>query len=176
VGQFRDIARFSSHASPKLRAGCPDGTVKSTGISDPRNDDHEPTSTAPLLRSPPTFTAESADEAPVDVSILESILGGNWQLVDEVLREFCDCAIALGRKLIECCGELKATEAAEIAHKLKSSARAVGALKLGELCEAIERAGNRTDMVECARLGSQFQAELAAVTLFLHGLQRQSVA
>jgi two-component system sensor histidine kinase/response regulator len=128
-----------------------------------------------IARPPSHAPQVSPDPVPVDASILVSLVGGDQRLVDEVLREFCDSAVVLGRKLIDCCGESNATEAAEIAHKLKSSARAVGALKLGELCEGIESAGNCADVAECSRLRPQFKAELATVMAFLRSLQQQGV-
>ncbi|MCF8208602.1 MAG: Hpt domain-containing protein [Rhodoferax sp.] len=48
------------------------------------------------------------------------------------------------------------------AHKLKSSARTVGAMALGELCHQLELAGRANDQVRCseliARLESSFDA------------------
>lgn len=113
---------------------------------------------------------------PVDVSILEALVDGDKQIVDEVLREFCEVAVALGHELVDCCTGSRVMEAAEIAHKLKSSARSIGALKLGDLCADIESAGWSADIAACFRLAPQLDAELACVTAFLHALQRKSVA
>jgi two-component system sensor histidine kinase/response regulator len=123
----------------------------------------------------PDSAPVSPEVAPVDVSVLESLVGGDKRLVDEVLREFSDLAVVLGRELIDCCSALRATQAAEIAHKLKSSARSVGALKLGNLCEVIESAGLSADVAACSRLRPVFQAELASVIAFLRGQQQQGV-
>jgi HPt (histidine-containing phosphotransfer) domain-containing protein len=43
--------------------------------------------------------------------------------------------------------------AAEMAHSLKSSARTVGALRLGEWCDAVERAGRAGDAQACSASG-----------------------
>jgi two-component system sensor histidine kinase/response regulator len=125
--------------------------------------------------SPPNSTAASAEVVPVNVSVLESLVGGNKQLVEEILREFCDSAAVLGQELIDCCTASGPTQAAEIAHKLKSSARSVGALKLGDLCEVVESAGLSADVAACSRLTPQFEAELASVITFLRGLKGQGV-
>jgi HPt (histidine-containing phosphotransfer) domain-containing protein len=49
------------------------------------------------------------------------------------------------------------------AHKLKSSARAIGASALGVLCADIERAGNAGDCKAVAERRPHFDTELAAV-------------
>ena len=49
------------------------------------------------------------------------------------------------------------------AHKLKSSARAVGALALGELCERIERAGKAGDGAAIYEQLPAFDNEMSAV-------------
>ena len=98
---------------------------------------------AVLERWLPAQSADStaASHEIVDVSVLKSLVAGDKQLLEELLREFSDSASALGQEIIDCCAALRTTEAAEIAHKLKSSARSVGALKLGDLCELLEGAG-----------------------------------
>ena len=57
--------------------------------------------------------------------------------------------------------------AAAMAHKLKSSARSVGALDLGELCATIERIGKAGDSASLARLLPRFEQEFARVDDFL---------
>ena len=61
-----------------------------------------------------------------------------------------------------------AQQAAGLAHTLKSAARSVGALALGELCQAIETAGNADDAPawsDCAQgLGVAFAAVEEAIS------------
>jgi len=56
-----------------------------------------------------------------------------------------------------------------LAHKLKSSARSVGALALGELCAEMEKSGKAGDMAALAMLLPRFERELASVEGFLEG-------
>lgn len=42
--------------------------------------------------------------------------------------------------------------ASELAHKLKSSSRSVGAIRLGALCEALEREGRAGAITPCTTL------------------------
>jgi CheY-like chemotaxis protein/HPt (histidine-containing phosphotransfer) domain-containing protein len=58
-------------------------------------------------------------------------------------------------------GEFKT--AADKAHSLKSAARMVGALRLGDLCEAIETAGSAGDLPACTVLGQELGPALVAV-------------
>jgi HPt (histidine-containing phosphotransfer) domain-containing protein len=60
------------------------------------------------------------------------------------------------------------------AHKLKSSARAVGALQLGELCAIMERAGKAQDVQALAALIPTFEQEAARVSSFI--LNRDTAA
>jgi HPt (histidine-containing phosphotransfer) domain-containing protein len=53
------------------------------------------------------------------------------------------------------------------AHKLKSSARSVGALALGELCAGMERAGKAGDTEALAVLLPRLELELADVEHYL---------
>jgi HPt (histidine-containing phosphotransfer) domain-containing protein len=57
--------------------------------------------------------------------------------------------------------------AGAFAHKLKSSARSVGALALGELCAEMETAGKSGDTDLLAVLLPKFEHELASVEGFL---------
>ena len=56
------------------------------------------------------------------------------------------------------------------AHKLKSSARSVGALALGELCADMEQAGKAGQVEALTALLSRFEAEMAAVDEYLGSL------
>ena len=56
-----------------------------------------------------------------------------------------------------------------IAYKLKSSARSVGALALGELCAGMEQAGKAGDTEALAALLPKFAQELLSVEGFIAG-------
>ncbi|MFT7217106.1 MAG: two-component system sensor histidine kinase/response regulator, partial [Paraglaciecola sp.] len=52
-------------------------------------------------------------------------------------------------------------------HKLKSSARSVGALALGELCEEMEQAAKTGKLKALTVLLPRFEAEMTAVIKYL---------
>jgi two-component system, sensor histidine kinase and response regulator len=129
----------------------------------------------------PTVTTESQppymgaspvpSSAPVQVSVLEALVGTNPQLIQEFLDEFAVNAAGLAVQLSDACKDLQAQVAAGIAHKLKSSSRSVGALRLGDICAAMEAAGNAGDLAVLRELLPGFQTEMALVEDFLRSLR-----
>jgi signal transduction histidine kinase/HPt (histidine-containing phosphotransfer) domain-containing protein len=109
--------------------------------------------------------------APVQVSVLEALVGTDPQFIHEWLQEFGASAARSAAGLAEACGKQRSKEAAEIAHKLKSSARSAGALELGELCAAMETAGTAGDLATLIALLPAFEREMSAVDGYLRSLQ-----
>jgi CheY-like chemotaxis protein/HPt (histidine-containing phosphotransfer) domain-containing protein len=97
------------------------------------------------LRPPAPPPAPSAAEAPADARVLADLVGDD----PAVLREFyvafassaAEAAILLARAVAD--GQL--ADAGAVAHRLKGSARSVGAAVLGEICAALEQAGIDAD-------------------------------
>jgi len=119
----------------------------------------------------PTETSRDLSSMPVQVSILEALVGTDPQFIHEWLQEFGVSAARSAAALAEACGKQRPKDAAEIAHRLKSSARSAGALKLGELCAAIEDAGTAGDLTTLTVLFSDFEREMSAVDGHLRSLQ-----
>lgn len=71
----------------------------------------------------------------VDFSYLEQFTEGDSGFVEEVLELFREQA-EIWRQMLSSDGPWR-----DAVHALKGSARGVGAFKLGEVCEAVERAG-----------------------------------
>jgi signal transduction histidine kinase/CheY-like chemotaxis protein/HPt (histidine-containing phosphotransfer) domain-containing protein len=117
-----------------------------------------------------TTTPQRTASAPVDVSVLEALIGTDPQVIKEVLQDFTVSAARLSSELAEACAAQRAPQAAAIAHKLKSSARSVGALKLGHLCADIERAGHAGDLAAMAALLPDFETETRTVDEWLNTL------
>jgi len=61
-----------------------------------------------------------------------------------------------------------ATQAANVAHMLKSAARSVGALALGELCQQIETAGLTNEAAHCAALATGLASAFAQAQARIH--------
>jgi two-component system, sensor histidine kinase and response regulator len=115
-------------------------------------------------------TSQILSSAPVQVSTLEALVGTDPKLIQEFLQEFAVNAARLATELTHACKEGQPRAAAELAHKLKSSSRAVGALQLSELVAAIETAGNAGDPALLAHLLPGFEREMALVDEYLRSL------
>ncbi len=77
----------------------------------------------------------------LDLGVLERAIGRDPKAIRGFLIDFRDSAQAQAAQLISACNSGKGRLCFELAHKLKSSSRAVGAAALGDLCARIESAG-----------------------------------
>ena len=104
---------------------------------------------------------------PVDVNVLKALIGDDDEMVREFLHDFRISAEKIAVELRAACAAGEIAAAGAHAHKLKSSARSVGALALGELCAAMEKAGKGGDAEALATALPKFEQELAGVESFL---------
>ena len=117
----------------------------------------------------PTALAAVASVA-VDVSVLKALVGDDPAVIREFLHDFRVSAAKTAAELKVACENGQAAQAGALAHKLKSSARSVGALALGELCADMEQAGKAGQVEALTALLSRFEAEMAAVDEYLGSL------
>jgi PAS domain S-box-containing protein len=113
---------------------------------------------APARISPP----------PADLSVLAELIGDDPQVMQEVLDAFRanTAGSALEFARARASGGLQTL--ADIAHKLKSAARAIGAARLGQICADIEEAATSTPRgAALDPLIAVFDSELRAVHHFL---------
>jgi HPt (histidine-containing phosphotransfer) domain-containing protein len=103
-------------------------------------------------------------ELPVwDQGALVRVVGKNPVIQHSLLRQFLQDADLLVAATDVCVGTARYQDAAGQAHKLKSSARTVGAMRLGACCAALEQAGSADSAAECTSLALQLRQELARV-------------
>jgi len=116
-----------------------------------------------------TFPSEQNDSISLalDVNVLKGLVGDDAAVIREFLTDFYASAVGMAAELRNACVTGQAAEAAAIAHKLKSSARSVGALLLGEFCDEIEQAGKSADITLLDDLLSKFEHEFASVKQYL---------
>jgi len=103
----------------------------------------------------------------VDVNVLKKLVGDDEEIIRDFLHDFRLSAAKIATELRTVCAAGQAADAGALAHKLKSSARSVGALALGELCAEMEQSGKAGDMATLAALLPKFEQELASVEGFL---------
>src|SRR5579862_662150 len=99
----------------------------------------------------------------VEPGVLESMVGSDPELLEDLLCEFLKSAELQTQGLVSAHVQREPAKVAEAAHTLKSSARAVGALKLGDLCQAIESSARAGNLLHLDSLVPDFQSEMAAV-------------
>ncbi|SHM68769.1 PAS domain S-box-containing protein [Duganella sacchari] len=107
---------------------------------------------------------------PVDVNVLRKMVGTDSRVVMDFLRHFRASAANIAGEIGDARAKGDLGKAAAVAHNLKSSARSVGAVKLADHCEDIERAGIANAMGDLAKAWSFFQPEMALVDLYLAGI------
>jgi CheY-like chemotaxis protein/HPt (histidine-containing phosphotransfer) domain-containing protein len=120
-----------------------------------------------------TATALYQPEAtPVlDVSVLKGLVGDDSGTVCEFLSEYLDSARGQRKELLAVIAAGDTAPVGAIAHKLKSSSRAVGALSLGDLCAELEGASKAGEKARISQIMPRFEAlftqteELIARTL-----------
>ena len=103
------------------------------------------------------------------MSVLKALVGDDEAMIREFLHDFRLSAAKIAAELRAACAAGETATAGAHAHKLKSSSRSVGALVLGELCAALEKAGKGGDAEALNVLLPQFEQELARVEGFLEG-------
>ena len=118
-----------------------------------------------LCRAEPDLQLQG--NIPVDVNVLKALVGDDEAMIREFLHDFRLGAARIAAELRAACSAGQAATAGALAHKLKSSSRSVGALALGELCAAMEKAGKGGDAETLKMLLPRFEQELASVEGFL---------
>lgn len=109
---------------------------------------------------------------PVDVSVLEGLVGRDRLVVLDFLAAFQTSTALIARELSSACSRGDALAAGAQAHKLKPSARAVGAIALARLCALLETAGQGNQMEAVARIQPRFEAEVCAVNAAIDALRK----
>jgi two-component system, sensor histidine kinase and response regulator len=75
----------------------------------------------------------------INTQVLRDLVGDDDEVVMELLRDFESSSSRLGRDIKAAVAERSPERVRQLAHQLKSAARSVGALVLGECCAALEQ-------------------------------------
>lgn len=82
----------------------------------------------------------------VDLSTLKGLIGDDEEILNEVLRDFISPSQKIVAELEVAYQSKNAEEVVQSSHKLKSSARSIGANGLADICQELEAAGKVNDM------------------------------
>jgi signal transduction histidine kinase/CheY-like chemotaxis protein/HPt (histidine-containing phosphotransfer) domain-containing protein len=120
----------------------------------------------------PTSPIESIELAVWDNAVLPTMVGDNPAMQRRLLEKFLLSANDQVTHTIAAAAISDTVSVRKITHSLKSAARTVGALQLGELCQRLETAGNLDDATQCSMLVSELsEAFNLAATLINSQLQ-----
>jgi PAS domain S-box-containing protein len=129
-----------------------------------------PDAPVPDLPASPPVPADAAQRLVVDVNVLKALVGDDPDDIHDFLHDF---RISANKAAAEVGAAYRAGQAftvGAVAHRLKSSARSVGALALGELCAQLEAAGKDGEDRRLAELIPRFEVEISAVEAYLISL------
>ncbi len=108
--------------------------------------------------------------ASVNVHVLEELIGNDPEMIKEMLLDFRASSEKIATELHDTYQAGQFAAVGLLAHKLKSSARSIGAIALGELCAEMEQAGKKNDAEALVVLLSSFDAQLMSVKTYLDAL------
>ena len=109
-------------------------------------------------------------DAPLDIEVLKSMFGDDDELTLSILQEFKSSALPYMKELDAALAARRTDGVKNLAHKLKSSSRTVGAAPLADICEALEEVAPRQDWLRITELEEALRAELGAVVDFIEAL------
>ncbi|MDP6346634.1 MAG: response regulator, partial [Alphaproteobacteria bacterium] len=128
------------------------------------------TSEATIADTTVTSEASGGDGSPIDPSALKDVFGDDEETFVEILREFVGPATSNAEEIEAAFGERSADGVANGAHKLKSSARSVGAHDLADLCQGLETAGKAANWDEIDRLAPRIPGTVQRVVEYINDL------
>jgi HPt (histidine-containing phosphotransfer) domain-containing protein len=96
-----------------------------------------------------------------DPHALTLAVGDNPGIHRRLLAKYLASARTTAQSLADAAAQENWQAASEAAHRLKSASRAVGAMRLGHVCEALERQGRSGVAAGCAELAAAVAQEFA---------------
>ena len=111
--------------------------------------------------TPPSLIASShMDSVVFDPKVLIDMLGDDPVVHRELIDDFLEVAQQLAEEIYHANEAHDASTLTKVSHKLKSSARIVGALQFSGACEALERAGRNAAWAEISQAHRDFLVAL----------------
>jgi len=114
--------------------------------------------------NPPNTVTPDAESVPaLQIAILASLVGDDPAVLREFLADFRASAAALSAEIAQAERNGDLAQVGALAHRLKSSARSVGAVPLGDVCAELEKAGKLGHAAMVAERRLAFDALRATV-------------
>jgi HPt (histidine-containing phosphotransfer) domain-containing protein len=130
---------------------------------------------APAPTGPVDAPADQASNGgpivgPIDPAALKSVFGDDEETFKEILADFVEPAISNVGEIEAAFASRSADGVAKAAHKLKSSARTIGANGLADLCQLLETAGNAEQWHDIDTAAPRLTAVMQKVTNYIEAL------
>ena len=93
----------------------------------------------------PGAEKEASAAPPVDIAVLEELVGRDPDVIHEFLRAFWLSTAKTASEIVIACENRDASKVADLAHKLRAPARSVGAHRLAGVCADIQKAASVSD-------------------------------
>jgi len=107
------------------------------------------------------------EDSPIDPSMLKQLVGDNVESHKSLLTSFLNSSPEIIEAMEHASQEQDAEEITRLAHKLKSSARSMGANEMTFTCQMLETAGKEQDMKEIQELSPTLRGLLADVKSYV---------
>ena len=104
------------------------------------------------------------DVSPVDIAVMRQMFHNNATLVSKFALKFIEVANSTLIEMRLAQAEKDLSALGRLGHKLKSSARTIGASGFAELCEALEKAGLDNNWDEAELLLTKIPPALDRIT------------
>jgi HPt (histidine-containing phosphotransfer) domain-containing protein len=119
-----------------------------------------------------TETKKDAKEGncPIDEKPLKNMFGNDPVLLKEILNDFIAPTQKIIREIKTGWEKRSAEEVEMAAHKLKSSAKSVGAFELGDICSTLETAGMEKDWETIDKFAPLLDSVMNEVEQYIKGL------
>ena len=101
----------------------------------------------------------SADASPIDISVIKGLIGDDEDVINIFFNKFIDAVPDDINEIIRAIDNSDFTEVKAKSHKLKSSAKAVGANYLGEICQKIEDESDSNSQATLYELSAMLNSE-----------------
>lgn len=110
------------------------------------------------------------DQQAIDERALKDMFGDDQETFKEILASFVEPSEVIIRDLKDGHAERSAASVKDAAHKLKSSARSVGANALADACLALETAGKEEDWAQIDEIAPTLDSLMADVNGYIQSL------
>jgi HPt (histidine-containing phosphotransfer) domain-containing protein len=106
----------------------------------------------------------------LDVSVLDAMFGDDDAIKQAIFDEFKVCADPIIADMDAALAVRSCEGVRAMAHKLKSSARTIGAIQLGDVCDSLESAGIAEEHDAIRIFSDKLRAEMSAVLVAIETL------